>query len=202
MEKQRPSGKQMWANPAQCLNLEDNLKISQIYLPHGISDWKGCSLGINNQMGDKQSETRSLLFCKNNDNMGRDWRRRGWQSPENSWETLLGCCKDKTMVGVLVFNFNCSNAVFIASCWSHAPQWESIFQRDKRLHLSLLKGDTSTALAHRGPWKWPQANDVRKFPQKFTADSSFILQFSGFFCSETVEVFMQIYAIQDWFQNE
>lgn len=54
MEKQERNGKQLWTNPMQCLNLEDNLNISQTHSPHGVSEWKGCSLGINNQMGGKQ----------------------------------------------------------------------------------------------------------------------------------------------------
>lgn len=49
--------------PMQCLNLEDNLNISQTHSPHGVSEWKGCSLGINNQMGGKQRrQILGLIF--------------------------------------------------------------------------------------------------------------------------------------------
>jgi hypothetical protein len=43
-----------------------------------------------------------------------------------------------------------------------------------------IKGETTIAQAHRCPSKWPQANKVRKFPQKFRTDSSFILHLTGF----------------------
>lgn len=58
-------------------------------------------------------------------------------------------------------------------------------------------GDTTTAQAHRNPWKWLKSNKVRKLSQIFRADSSLIFIIHRIFCSAIVEVFMQIYAIQD-----
>lgn len=138
----------------QCLNLEDNLKISQIYLPHGISNWKGCSLGINNQMGDKQA--RRIHSCSVKTMIiwvetGGGWadrvqRAHGRFCSEAAkmkqwWVSLSSFLR-------LDFNF-----LMLFSVSRAEPMLLSVSasSRGKRLHLSRLKGETTTAQAHRSP---------------------------------------------------
>lgn len=189
MEKQELNSKQLWTNPVQCLNLGDNLDIPQTHWPHGVSEWKGCSLGINNQMRGKQvrhSRVIDFFFFKllwlEKDGLIEP---REPQAPGNS--SLEGD-KNKIMVvcpcPFLSLYFN-----FLRLIWS--PHFERAVLPNVRASLGAF---TSWRAVHskligrreaqcycfpvfRGLRKWFERNKVRKPPSD--VDSSLLLQFSG-----------------------
>lgn len=193
MEKQQRNGKQLWTNPVQCLNLEDNHNISQTHSPHGVSEWKGCSLGIKNQMGGKQGrQLPGLLFKKSGRDQRTGWLRLAREPGAQGNSPLEG--ENHTMVVCpcpfprLHFNFlrlvsspHSAPAVFL-NLRGREALWCAATMRGCAQGSSWGRSRSSITISQ---YSEASGNDLSlikwgKLPQTFSTDSLLILQLSGF----------------------